>query len=192
MSEKRQFNVYLPGTLIHRVKLMALNREASLSSFVERALETWLERLEGEGKEASSSAPDHPGRPGESAAGMATLLSLLPIAYVSEMDRSIRFYTALGAVVDFRSGHRSVMRLGGAMLALHLATGEESAAGGRVGLAMVSHVPLRSLIAELRLRGIVTDIESIVEESFCLSIQIHDPDGLPIQIDEHDPDLHEE
>lgn len=40
---KIQFNIYLPATLVRRVKHAAVDDEISLSAFVEKALEEHLE-----------------------------------------------------------------------------------------------------------------------------------------------------
>lgn len=45
-SDKQQFNIYLPGELVRRVKHASVDAEVSLSVFVERALEAYL-RQEG-------------------------------------------------------------------------------------------------------------------------------------------------
>ena len=42
-DEKRQFNLYLPETLIKRVKHAAIEAEQRLSEFVADALEAYLE-----------------------------------------------------------------------------------------------------------------------------------------------------
>jgi len=44
MAEKQQFNVYLPSGLVRRVKHAAIDAEASISEYTEKALEEKLER----------------------------------------------------------------------------------------------------------------------------------------------------
>jgi hypothetical protein len=46
---KQQFNVYLPAALVRRVKHASVDSNESLSSFVERALESYLANVEREG-----------------------------------------------------------------------------------------------------------------------------------------------
>lgn len=45
-EDRRQFNVLLPAALIRRLKITAINRDQSLSRFVEEALQDWLDRGE--------------------------------------------------------------------------------------------------------------------------------------------------
>ncbi len=45
---KQQFNVYLPAALVRRVKHASVDRNESLSRFVERALEHYVAKLEQE------------------------------------------------------------------------------------------------------------------------------------------------
>lgn len=46
-SAKQQFNVYLPAALVRRVKHASVDANESLSAFVERALDEYLEHLDG-------------------------------------------------------------------------------------------------------------------------------------------------
>ncbi len=48
VTEKQQFNVYLPPELVRRAKRAALDQQLSLSALVEQALVRHLEELEKE------------------------------------------------------------------------------------------------------------------------------------------------
>ncbi|MEM7118392.1 MAG: hypothetical protein AAF614_38570, partial [Chloroflexota bacterium] len=58
-----------------------------------------------------------------------------------------------------------------------------------VGLAMTAHKPLEAIIETLTGAGITVTNE-IADEAFGRSLIIRDPDGLGIQINEHDPTLY--
>jgi catechol 2,3-dioxygenase-like lactoylglutathione lyase family enzyme len=109
---------------------------------------------------------------------------LMPIVYVRDMDESVAFYERLGFEVDLqgRSRHWTELKAGGgAVLALH--TAEEGKAG-RVELSMLAEEPLE------RLAEVSALARGIADEAFGRSIVLQDPDGLQIQVNEHDRELY--
>ena len=106
---------------------------------------------------------------------------LMPIVYVRDMSESLAFYERLGFEVKSRSEMWSELAAGdGARLALHGAVGEHV---GRVELAMVADEPLER-VAEL-----TPPYRGIADEAFGRSLIVADPNGLKIQVNEHDRTL---
>jgi catechol 2,3-dioxygenase-like lactoylglutathione lyase family enzyme len=111
---------------------------------------------------------------------------LMPIVFVSEMERSIEFYESLG----FEPRHRSTMwtelNAGDrAVLALHHAD-RLPASSQRVELALVAQDPLERV--EERFGYALA--RPIADEAFGRSLVLRDPDGLEIQVNEHDQSLY--
>ena len=106
---------------------------------------------------------------------------LMPIVYVTDMERSIRFYESLGFASDeaSRSPHWTELRAGeGAVLALHLA--RESG----LELALVAEEPLE----EVADRHSAALTRPPTDEAFGRSLALRDPDGLALTVNEHDRD----
>ena len=113
-------------------------------------------------------------------------MKLMPIVYVTDMDASITFYTTLGFTIgaNGRSDYWTELTMGDAILALHYAETVPDNLIGQVELALVSTDPLEDLVKQLKTAGMVLERE-ISDETFGRSIQVCDPDGLIIQINEH-------
>lgn len=116
-------------------------------------------------------------------------MNLLPIRYVSDVAASQRFYTTLGLAAGPRSrpGGWSELHAGGGVLALHEAD-QADGGGRRVQLCFESTVALEEVAKALEEAGYPH--EGIVDENFGRSLSAADPDGLLVQVNEHDRELY--
>jgi len=112
-------------------------------------------------------------------------MKLTPLVYVTDMERSIEFYTRLlpGATIATTSPYWTELLVGGATLALHLA-GEVDHDDDGMGLGLDASASLEDVVAQLELSGIAPSGE-ICTQPFGRSVGVTDPDGLVIQINEH-------
>jgi predicted lactoylglutathione lyase len=119
-------------------------------------------------------------------------MKLMPIVYVTDMNRSIAFYESLGLKVSARqrNDYWTELSLGDAILALHKDHDlSDPRKNQRLMLALVTHDPLETLVKQLHDAG-VQPARGIADEAFGRSLLLHDPDGLPIQVNEHDIELY--
>jgi catechol 2,3-dioxygenase-like lactoylglutathione lyase family enzyme len=118
-------------------------------------------------------------------------MKVMPIVYVSDMGRAIDFYTALGfsGAVEDRAQMWTELKMGDAILGLHFANPLPKNSGGRMELAFVSDEALEGLVSRLEAAGITLE-RQITDESFGRSIAVCDPDGMLLQINEHDESLY--
>jgi len=120
-----------------------------------------------------------------------THLSLLPIVYVTDMARSRAFYQALGCTVRHQGQMWSELLISTETLALHYVDKLPEPGPKQVALAFNSRVPLEEVVTQLEAAGVPLP-HDIADEAFGRSLLIVDPDGLTLQINEHDPDLYSE
>lgn len=117
----------------------------------------------------------------------------MPIRYVRDVAAAGRFYQALGLRPGFasrpprRGPTRWVELCGDAgTLALHHAG--PAPGGPQIELAFEAGEPLEAVVERLRAAGF-EPATAIVDESFGRSFTVHDPEGLRIQVNEHDREL---
>ena len=111
---------------------------------------------------------------------------LMPIVYVTDMERSVEFYESLGFELETKSVMWTELKAGErAVLALH-ATASLPEDSKRLELALVAEQPLEQV--QERFGSALT--RPITDEAFGRSLLIEDPDGLQIQVNEHDPSLY--
>lgn len=114
------------------------------------------------------------------------------LRYVRDMEAARRFYGVLGLHEDFasrppRHGPSMWVELGGGgTLALHRVPADSSTPA--VELCLEAEEPLEAVVDRLRDNGYETET-AIVDEGFGRSFTVRDPEGLLVQVNEHDRDL---
>jgi catechol 2,3-dioxygenase-like lactoylglutathione lyase family enzyme len=114
-------------------------------------------------------------------------MRVVPIRYCADVDASVRFYRALGLDLGSRSRPGVWVELPAAsgMLALHRVSGDEA---GECELAFEADEPLEAVVS--RLAAAEFTAEPILDESFGRSVRVRDPDGVFVQVNEHDRTLY--
>lgn len=120
-------------------------------------------------------------------------LIMMPVLFVENVDRTIRFFETLGLEMSIRSRTHSWAEfdVGGAILALHEADLETLSNEVRMELAFVAQESLYEVEARCRANRIPVE-RVVTDERFGRSMVVRDPDGLLIQINEHDTELYAE
>lgn len=118
-------------------------------------------------------------------------MRVMPIRYVADVAASERFYAALGLAPDTtsRSGNWSELTGAGGLVALHaLAAAANPHTAGDVELCLVTDEPLEAVARRLDEAGYAH--EGIVDENFGRLLRTVDPDGVTVQVNEHDRSLY--
>jgi predicted enzyme related to lactoylglutathione lyase len=112
-------------------------------------------------------------------------MKLMPLIYVTDMDRSIGFYSKLlpASTVVTSSPYWTELNVGGSSLALHVAESVDHGGDG-VAVSFDAATTLEQVLSLLEEAGIAPSGE-ICAQPFGRSVTVTDPDGLVIQINEH-------
>jgi len=110
-------------------------------------------------------------------------MRLQPIIYTTNTSRSVEWYsTVLGVLPSYASDAWTAFAVGDASLGIHLV--EQRPNEAYVEISLVSGEPLEEVIARLAEAGVEPE-EEIKEQPFGRSFLLRDPDGAPVQINEH-------
>ena len=110
-------------------------------------------------------------------------VKLQPIVYTTDTGRSAEWYsTVLGVAPAFESESWTAIPVGDATLGIHHVA--KRPADTYLELSLVSNETLEAVIGRLATVGI-EPVEGIKEQPFGRSFLIRDPDGAPVQINEH-------
>jgi catechol 2,3-dioxygenase-like lactoylglutathione lyase family enzyme len=114
-------------------------------------------------------------------------MKVMPIRYAQDVAASTEFYRALGLEPGSvsRPGGWSELTGSAGMVAVHAA---EGLTAGRCELCFEADEPLETVAGRLRAAGFSPD--DIVDESFGRSLQVRDPDGVLVQVNEHERELY--
>lgn len=113
-------------------------------------------------------------------------MQVMPIRFVRDIEAAAQFYKALGLLTTAtqRSGGWMELTGDGGILALHRATDEDES----TELSLLTTEPLEQVVRRLILAGF--EAGAILDESFGRSMRVIDPDGVSVQINEHDTELY--
>lgn len=110
-------------------------------------------------------------------------MRLQPIVYTSDTDSSVDWYAnVLGIKPSYQSDMWTAFDLDGGTLGIHHV--ESLPERGRVELSLVTAEPLEAVELRLADHGIEPS-RGIADEAFGRSLVLEDPDGTPVQINEH-------
>ena len=110
-------------------------------------------------------------------------MKLQPIVYVTDMDRAVSWYSiVVNAQPAYQSAAWTSIPVGNATLGLHIT--DDRPTHSYLALSLVATEPLQGIANRLEASGI-TIARADQDEDFGRSLVVVDPDGTPIQINEH-------
>lgn len=115
-------------------------------------------------------------------------MRIMPIRYCTDMAASARFYQALGLKLAAASRPGTWLELPAASGVLALHATEDPEYVGSCELAFQTVESLEVVAGRLRAAGFEPD--PIMDENFGRSLRVRDPDGVRVQINEHDHELY--
>lgn len=110
-------------------------------------------------------------------------MRLQPIVYTSDTARSVAWYSkVIDAEPSYASEAWTAFEVGGATLGIHHVAERPTAT--YLEISLVSAEALEDVIARLATHDI-EPAEGIREQPFGRSFLLRDPDGAPVQVNEH-------